>query len=137
MSNPSESEPWPTEVIVTLDERHVDERGEIVPLVDCDMKSALIISSNKGSIRANHYHKKDWHYCYVISGSIEYYHRPVGSSEAPEKITIHTGQLFFTPPMVEHAMVFPEDTVFLTLARNPRDQQTYEKDTVRVELVKP
>ncbi|MBT6087838.1 MAG: hypothetical protein HOH22_19145, partial [Rhodospirillaceae bacterium] len=40
-----------------------------------------------------------------------------------------------TPPMVDHAMRFPVDTVFLTLSRNPRDQETYEADVVRVPMV--
>jgi hypothetical protein len=39
--------------------------------------------------------------------------------------------------MVDHGMVFPEDTVFLTLSRNPRDQATYEADVVRIEMLKP
>ena len=43
-----------------------DERGSIQPLVDMDMKSSVLISSNTGSVRANHYHKTDWHYCYVL-----------------------------------------------------------------------
>ena len=34
-------------------------------------------------------------------------------------------------------MKFPEDTVFLTLSRNPRDQQAYEADVVRVNLIDP
>jgi hypothetical protein len=73
----------------------------------------------------------------VLSGSIEYYHRPQGSKANPERIIIEKGQQFFTPPMVEHAMVFPEDTTFLTLSYNKRDQKAYEEDLVRVELVKP
>ena len=44
-------------------------------------------------------------------------------------------QMMFTPPMVDHAMHFPEDTVFLTLGRNPRDQVSYEADVVRIEMV--
>lgn len=128
---------WPGGVKVPLDERHADARGEIVPLVDLPMKSAVVISSKKGTVRANHYHRTDWHFCYVLSGSIEYYHRPQGSTEAPAKETIGTGELFFTPPMVEHAMVFPEDTVFLTLGRNTRDQESYESDVVRVPPIQP
>ena len=34
-------------------------------------------------------------------------------------------------------MKFPEDTIFLTLSRNPRDQETYEADVVRVNLIDP
>ena len=32
-------------------------------------------------------------------------------------------------------MKFPEDTVFLTLSRNPRDQETYEADVVRINML--
>jgi len=130
------SENWPKEVIVPLSQPFVDKRGAIHPLVDVMMESALLIESKKGAVRANHYHKSDWHYCYVLSGSIEYYHRPVGSTEQPQCILVKAGELFFTPPMVEHAMVFPEDTKFLTLSRNKRDQKAYEEDLIRVELVK-
>lgn len=127
---------WPRSVVVQLEKPFVDRRGAIQPLVDVDLAGALIISSRKGTVRANHYHKTDWHYCYVLSGAIDYYHRPVGSRRKPTKVRVRKGQLFFTPPMVEHAMVFPVDTVFLTLSRNKRDQKRYERDLVRVELVK-
>jgi len=126
---------WPTSVIVELESPFTDERGEIQPLVDEDMKSCVLISSKKGSVRANHYHNTDWHYCYVVSGSIDYYHRPVGSSDEPEVVHVKTGQVFFTPPMVEHTMIFPEDSVFLTLGRNSRTQEVYEADLERVVLV--
>ena len=130
------SKKWPKEVIVPMAKAFVDARGAIQPLVDSIMRSALIITSKKGTVRANHYHKTDWHYCYVMSGSIAYYHRPVGSKAKPEKVLVKTGELFFTPPMVEHAMVFPKDTTFLTLSFNARNQKAYEKDLVRIELVK-
>jgi len=132
----NENESLPKEVIIKLEEPFVDERGKIIPLVDFPMKSCVLITSKKGTIRANHYHKTDWHFCYVLDGSIEYYHRPVGSKELPEKILVKQGQLFFTPPMVEHTMVFKEDTTFLTLGGNSRKQQAYESDLVRTELVR-
>ena len=126
---------WPDGVVVPLEEPFADDRGAIQPLVDADMKSCVLITSKKGTVRANHYHKTDWHYCYVLSGSIEYYHRPHGSDGEPEMVLIKTGQLFFTPPLVDHTMVFPEDTTFLTLGRNSRKQEVYEADVERIELV--
>ena len=126
---------WPTKPIVALERPFVDDRGSIQPLVDQMMKSAVMIESKAGSLRANHYHKTDWHYCYVISGSIEYYHRPTGSDLEPELLVVNKGQMVFTPPMVDHGMKFREDTVFLTLSRNPRDQATYEEDVVRVDML--
>lgn len=130
------SENWPENVIVPLSKPFIDDRGEIQPLVDVDIKSCVLISSKKGTVRANHYHKTDFHYCYVLEGSIEYYHRPVGSEEAHMEV-IKKGQMFFTPPLVEHAMVFPEDSVFLAFGRNSRQQESYEGDLVRVQFIDP
>ncbi|MEC9182705.1 MAG: hypothetical protein VX930_00350 [Pseudomonadota bacterium] len=128
---------WPTDVIVPLEAGHDDERGSIQPLYDLPTKSVVIISSKKGTVRANHYHLTDWHYCYVAEGEIDYYHRPHGSEDEPEMVTVKKGELFFTPPMVDHAMVFAEDSVFYTFGRNPRDQETYEADVRRITLVDP
>jgi dTDP-4-dehydrorhamnose 3,5-epimerase-like enzyme len=128
---------WPQSVIVPFDDAFTDARGEILPLVDLPMQSAVMITSKKGTVRANHYHKTDWHFCLVISGSIEYYHRPHGSQEAAEKVVIQQGQQFFTPPLVDHAMVFPEDTTFLTLGRNSRRQEVYEADVERIDAINP
>ncbi len=128
---------WPEAVIVKMGDSHDDERGSIQPLFDLPTKSVVLITSKKGTVRANHYHLTDWHYCYITEGEIDYYHRPHGSQEAPEKVTVKTGQLFFTPPMIEHAMVFVEDTTFFTFGRNPRDQETYEADVRRIEMIDP
>ena len=130
-----EMELWPSIHLVDLQSPFVDQRGSIQPLVDLMMKSAVMIESKAGSLRANHYHKTDWHYCYVISGKIEYFHRKLNSSKKPELIIVEQGNMVFTPPLVEHCMKFPEDTLFLTLSRNPRDQETYEADVVRVDLI--
>lgn len=132
-----EKKKWPQKPLVTLEQPFADIRGAIQPLVDIDMQSAVIISSKKGTLRANHYHQTDWHFCYVVEGCIEYYHRLHGSLSEPEMIRVDKGNMVFTPPLVDHAMKFPEDTVFLTLGRNPRDQATYEADVVRIELVEP
>lgn len=121
--------------IVELETPFVDERGAIYPIVDEKMESCVIITSKKGTVRANHFHNTDWHYCHVLNGEIEYHWRETGSDEPPRKIIIREGQCFFTPPMVDHAMVFPEDTTFLTLGRNPRDQESYEADIERINLV--
>lgn len=48
---------------------------------------------------------------------------------------IEENQLFFTPPMVDHTMVFLEDTIFLTIGRNSRRQEVYEADVERIEMV--
>lgn len=135
-SDPREPTPV-TPPLVALDRLFSDARGEIRPLLEREMRSAVLISSVKGALRANHYHRTDWHYCYVLSGCIDYRYRTHGDSGPGERVLVRSGQMVFTPPMVDHAMLFPEDTVFLTLSRNPRDQATYEADVVRVDFVDP
>lgn len=132
-----ERESWPKSVIVQLESSFVDLRGGIQPLVDLPMESCVLIESKKGTVRANHYHRTDWHFCYVLFGQIDYYHRPTGSAAKPEKVTIRKSQMFFTPPLVDHAMVFTEDTAFLTFGRNSRSQEVYEADVVRIPPIEP
>ncbi|MBI2093636.1 MAG: hypothetical protein HYT88_02815 [Candidatus Omnitrophica bacterium] len=110
----------------------IDERGEILNLIDAPFASAAVIRSVKGAIRGNHYHKTDYHYCWLQSGGMVYYHRPVGGSGPIEKRVISAGELFYTPALYEHVMYFTEDSVLFVFARNNRDMPHYEADTVRV-----
>ncbi len=128
---------WPKAPAVELDPPHADARGAIQCLVNLPTKNVSLISSKKGSVRSNHYHKTDWHYMFVLSGKFDYYCRPAGSNEAPKKIVFSKGSMVFTPPMEEHATVFLEDTDLIVISRNPRDQTAYESDVIRVELVDP
>src|SRR5262249_40749473 len=128
---------WPTQTRVDLEPAHVDPRGSIQPLVNLPMKNISLITSAKGTIRSNHYHKTDWHFIYMLSGSADYYYRPTGSGEAPRVIRVVQGDLIFTPPMEDHATVFLEDSAFLAMSRNPRDQETYEADVERIVLIRP
>ena len=130
-----EMKDWPKHPLVNLEKPFVDLRGSIQPLVDSIMKSAIMIHSKAGSLRANHYHKTDWHYCYVISGKIKYYYKELNSDKKPDLLIVDKGNMVFTPPLVEHCMKFPEDTIFLTLSRNFRDQETYESDVIRTSLI--
>lgn len=123
--------------IVPQTDVHEDERGAIIPLADVDMKSAVLITSLKNTIRANHYHLTDWHYCYMISGEMQYFWRKTHTTGTIHQITIKAGDNFFTPPMVDHAMVFTKDSSFVCLGKNSRTQESYESDVRRVELVRP
>ena len=127
-----EKERWPSSVIVELPEPFIDERGIIQPLIDIEMKSSILITSNPGAIRANHYHKTDWHYMYLISGKMDYYYREHGTNNEIKQVSLTKGDMVFTPPMEEHTSYFPDDTHFLAISRNPRDQDAYETDVIRV-----
>lgn len=119
-------------VIVPQRQPFVDERGEIRNLIDAPLTSAAVITSVKGATRGNHYHKTDYHYCWLQSGGMIYAHRPAGSLEPPTQWVIAPGQMFYTPPMYEHVMCFTEPSVLFVVARNNREMEHYEADTVRV-----
>lgn len=122
-------------MIVDLPKGFQDDRGSIQILIDHQIGGVQVIASKKGTVRANHYHKEDDHFCYLQSGKIEYYYRPAKSQEPPKMITIQPGQMFYTPPLVEHAMKFTEDSVFFVFSTFHRDSASYEADLVRVKLI--
>ncbi|MEK7287447.1 MAG: cupin domain-containing protein [Elusimicrobiota bacterium] len=126
---------WPASALVPLEANFTDKRGVIQPLVETLFRSAMVIYSKQGAVRGNHSHGTDWHYCYMLSGSMEYYYRPSGDPKSPEVLIVKAGQMIFTPPGVDHAMKFLEDTVWLTLSRNPRNQRDYEADLTRIQMV--
>lgn len=116
-----------------------DARGVIEKLAEGDFQSVLRITSKAGTVRANHYHKRDAHLCYLVRGKIEYVHRAALNDQATlERLVIEPGQLFYTPPLVAHAMRFLEDSEFYCFTASPRRTQgEYEDDVVRVPLVEP
>ena len=125
----------PKKVKVKISSFFSDQRGEILNISNELFRSCALIKSKKNSIRANHYHKKDWHYCYVLKGKLEYYYRNHGTEKKIKKMIINKGDLFFTPPMVDHAMKFSEYTEFITLGRGSRTKINYDKDTHKIILI--
>ena len=123
------------EVRVPLPSPFVDSRGSIQPIVGGDFKAAQIITSQAGTVRANHYHREDSHHMYILEGEFEYYFRPTGSDQEPECVVVKAGEMVYTPPMYDHAVKFTADTTFINFASNDRDQSTYEDDIVRIELI--
>ena len=123
--------------LLELPEPFVDARGAIQQIVVATTGSCVLISCVPGAVRGNHYHREDWHYAYVISGQMNYYSRTVGDTAPPTLTVVSAGQLVFTPPGVEHAMVFEEPSVFLALGGSSRRQEYYEADLIRTTLIDP
>lgn len=117
----------------------VDERGFITRLVDQDkypLRAVLYITGKKGSVRGNHYHKTDAHYVYCISGKFRYTEKNMGKKNSKkESVILKPGDLVLSSPMVAHAMEFLEDSVFMAFTTEPREQEKYEEDIVRLQLV--
>jgi len=128
---------WPDSTKIALEEAFEDERGYIQPLLNFPMKNLSMIFSKKGSVRSNHSHYTDWHYMYTVSGAFDYHYRPHGTTDDVKLEKFVPGEMVFTPPMEDHACVFTEDTLLVVVSRNPRDQETYESDVVRIQLIDP
>lgn len=98
--------------------------------------SAVLITSKKGTVRANHYHKKDIHHVYIVSGKMEYSYKDQTKKTGKKRtITVRKNEVISTYPKIIHAMKFLEDTVFLALTTEPRKKRQYEDDTVRIKLI--
>jgi len=123
-------------VIRNIKPEVIEDRGNITRILDTDepMHSILFITSKAGSVRSNHYHKKDMHYCYIMKGKAEWYEKPVEGGEM-EKEILNAGDMVMTPPNIIHAVKFLEDTEFLTFSTQPRNQAHYEEDTIRIKLI--
>ena len=129
---------WPNTTKVELEQPFDDHRGYIQSIVNFPMKNLSMIFSHKGKLRANHNHNTDWHYMYIIYGAVDYYYRKHDSDDPIKLEKCVAGDLVFTPPMEDHAMVFTEETLFACVSRNPRgDQETYENDVKRIHVIDP
>jgi quercetin dioxygenase-like cupin family protein len=125
---------FPDDIRVPLDTPFIDDRGVIQNILLSPITSTAIITSKAGTERSNHYHLQQWHYLLVISGSMEYYERPVGqpADETTSKpILVKAGEMVFTRPYYVHLTKFPEDTVLLSLGHGIKDHEHHEADLVR------
>jgi len=115
---------------IFLKNKFSDDRGDIISLID-DFANVQVIYSKKGSMRANHYHKTDSHYCYLIKGLIEYIWRDHKDNLIYKEI-ISPGEIFLTGPNIDHEMIFKEDSIMVVVSKYKRDTISYEKDIVRI-----
>ena len=108
-----------------------DERGAIADILSKQpIEYITIISSKKGAVRGNHFHKRSVQYNYVLKGKIKLLSRmPQGNIR---NVILKPGDLACNPPGEEHVLVALADSVFLVFTRGPRGGKNYEKDTYRL-----
>lgn len=109
-----------------------DNRGLILDFED----GVSIITSNKGAVRARHFHCITGHKVYLTKGSLEYYERHLDNKHLrPIKFTINAPALFETDRLLEHEMIFTAELSEMTCVRTGAPdhwtQQDYENDLVR------
>ena len=108
-----------------------DERGEITDILENEViEYVTLITSKKGAVRGNHYHKESVQYTFVLKGCLKLVTQ-IDEGEI-ETAIIKAGDLVFTPPAEKHALIALEDSEFLVFTRGPRGGKNYEKDTYRL-----
>jgi len=121
--------------VIKIKPEFADERGFISRIIDptiIRIKSVLIVSSKARSVRGNHYHKRDSHYVYCLSGKFKYSEWDSMKGNAGRgSVILTSGDLVLTPPNIWHSMEFIEDSTFLAFTSESRLHSKYEKDTVR------
>jgi quercetin dioxygenase-like cupin family protein len=113
-----------------------DERGYLLKILDKGFSSCIEIFSKKGSIRANHYHKKDEHFCYVLKGEILFFYRNRKKGSKLNYKVMKKGDLFFTTYDQDHMAYFLKTTHFLSYSSRKRSKIDYENDLVRLNMDK-
>ena len=113
-----------------------DERGYLLKILDKGFSSCIEIFSKKGSIRANHYHKKDEHFCYILKGEILFFYRNRKKGSKLNYKIMQKGDLFFTTYDQDHMAYFLKNTHFLSYSSRKRTKIDYENDLVRLNMDK-
>ncbi len=116
-----------------------DERGKISDIFyKKNINHVAIIHSEPNVMRGNHYHKESTQHMLITKGSLEYWHKPVGSDEEPEMVLLQVGDFVSTPPFELHTLVIRDDgNEFIVFSEGVRGGADYESDTFRVECFIP
>lgn len=126
----------PNETIKKINPEFEDERGAIANIIEEPICHVAVITSKKGSIRANHYHPKQIQYVYLVSGGYESISKDLRKKNAKvERKKIQAGSLVITPPMIAHAMRFLKDSVMLNLTTGHRYSHDFSEHTKKYKLI--
>src|SRR5580700_974025 len=110
-----------------------DARGDIIDILrNTVVEYATIITSRRGAVRANHYHKETYQYVYMLQGRMRVVAQMPG--EPREEVVLEKGDLIVNTPLEHHAFEAVDDCVMLVLTRGPRGGEDYEKDTYRLDV---
>jgi len=120
-------------------ESHSDERGTIVDLFyNENIHHVARVTSKPGVIRGNHYHKETTQHMLMTQGSLEYWYKPVDSTEPAKMVIALVGDLISTGPNEIHALKIGSDgNQFIVFSEGVRGGKDYESDTYRVDNIIP
>ena len=117
--------------IETITPAYSDERGEIIDILKNGVfEYATLITSKKGAVRANHFHKETFQWVYMLDGRMRIVAQTPG--EPVEEAILEAGGLIVNTPNESHAFEALEDCTMLVLTKGPRGGDNYEDDTYRL-----
>ena len=124
--------------LTSIKPAHIDDRGSITDILHhTPFQHAAIITSYKGAIRGNHYHKETTQYLYLTKGRLRYWYLRA-PLDPVQFVDVWAGDLVTTPPLEVHTLeILAEATQFLVLTDGKRGGPDYESDTFRVPSIMP
>jgi quercetin dioxygenase-like cupin family protein len=109
-----------------------DARGEIIDVLKNNpVEYATLITSKKGAVRANHFHKDTYQWVYMLEGRMRVRGQMPGGPV--EEVILEKGGLIVNVPNERHAFEALDDCTMLVLTKGPRGGDDYEQDTYRLE----
>lgn len=112
----------------------LDDRGKIQNLFTSgEIESVAVITSEKGSVRSNHWHRENSHHLYIVSGEIKYSERNLDGTERIETI-VREGEVISTGPNKVHKVEMLTNTIMISLAPRSNAPDHHDQDTVKEEF---
>lgn len=116
----------------------IDSRGEILDIfVNSPKDHCTLITTKKGAIRGNHFHKESTQFTFIVAGKFKLYRAKVNEDgKILGEITcdiIEKNELITHPAYEAHTLeAISENTTILAFACGTRGGNFYEKDTFRL-----
>ena len=118
--------------ITTPETAASDERGSIKDiLVGQLVDSITVITSKKGVVRGNHYHKETIQWVYLHSGKMKSLSRIEGGAVISK--ILKPGDVLVNEPNEHHALIALEESLFYVFTHGPRSGKNYEHDTYKLD----
>jgi len=121
-------------IVKKLKPAYRDRRGVITDLLNEKVNHVGLITTKKGAVRANHYHKLSTQYGYILSGKMEVSTAKFNKISVVKKVILNPGELITIPPFTVHKFKAIKDSAMIDIISESRAGTKYESDVIRVEL---
>lgn len=108
-----------------------DKNGQILLLINKNYKYLNLINIKKNKLRGNHYHIKNSHYLFVLSGEIFYFEK----KKKINFIKLKKNDLIFTKYKVPHAIFAKKNSIILEFGIISNKKKIYDQDTRNLNFI--